>query len=173
MLAACTPNEDKLVQSSRELTKQLATDLKSRLKSTLQSSGPIAAISVCNIDAVKITNNVSSSFEGEIGRTSLKLRSLANKPDDWEETVLLKFEQLKDSGTPLNELEIYETVKVANKKVFRYMKAIPASEPCLMCHGKNIAAPIKEKIQALYPQDEATGFSVGDVRGAFTIKHYL
>ena len=149
---------------------QLATNLKSRLKSVLQSEGPVEAITVCNLEAIEITNEISNSFNGEIGRTSLKLRNPNNRPDEWEYAVLVKFEQLKQSGTPIKELEFYETHKTENEKVFRYMKAIPTSAPCLLCHGEVIAPPIDEKLQALYPQDQAMGYKPGDLRGAFVIK---
>jgi hypothetical protein len=32
---------------------------------------------------------------------------------------------------------------------------------------------VKEKIDALYPYDEALGFTVGDIRGAFTLQKVL
>ena len=49
------------------------------------------------------------------------------------------------------------------------MKAIPTGELCLVCHGTQIAPQVLEKLDALYPRDEARGFSAGDIRGAFTI----
>jgi hypothetical protein len=53
-------------------------------------------------------------------------------------------------------------------KVFRYMKAIPADDVCLMCHGKNIPDNLSAELKQLYPNDQATGFKKGDIRGAFT-----
>jgi hypothetical protein len=40
---------------------------------------------------------------------------------------------------------------------------------CLGCHGKNIAPEVQAKLDELYPEDQATGFSEGDLRGAFVI----
>ena len=40
---------------------------------------------------------------------------------------------------------------------------------CLQCHGEAIAPPVAEKISALYPDDKATGFREGDIRGAFVV----
>jgi hypothetical protein len=42
-----------------------------------------------------------------------------------------------------------------------------------MCHGSNIASPIAAKINKLYPNDKATGFKLGDLRGAFSITETL
>jgi len=49
------------------------------------------------------------------------------------------------------------------------MKAIPMrAEPCLLCHGAPEPA-LKAEIDRLYPQDQATGFRPGELRGAFTV----
>ena len=40
---------------------------------------------------------------------------------------------------------------------------------CLGCHGKSIAPEVKAKLAELYPEDKATGFSEGDLRGAFVV----
>ncbi len=52
---------------------------------------------------------------------------------------------------------------------FRYMKAIPMQGQCAACHGGRVNPELYQTIHALYPQDQATGFHVGDMRGAFTI----
>jgi hypothetical protein len=53
-------------------------------------------------------------------------------------------------------------------KVFRYMKAIPTDDVCLMCHGEQIQENLSAELQRLYPNDQATGYKKGDIRGAFT-----
>ena len=67
-------------------------------------------------------------------------------------------------------MEFYEVVKTGNGEVFRYMKAIPAGKLCMTCHGSNIAPELVKKIDELYPNDQARGYSPGDIRGAFTIQ---
>jgi hypothetical protein len=41
-----------------------------------------------------------------------------------------------------------------------------------MCHGpsESLAPDIKEKLATLYPQDQATGFSEGELRGWFWVE---
>ena len=38
------------------------------------------------------------------------------------------------------------------------------------CHGGTLDPEVTAKLKELYPQDAATGFKVGDLRGAFTIR---
>lgn len=153
------------INESRALIKEFAGQLKSRLKAAMKDGGPVNAIEVCNITAPDIASNLSNEFTWKIGRTSLKTRNASNLPDSWEAQVLRQFEQRKLSGEDISKLDYYENTE----KGFRYMKAIPTQGLCLTCHGESIPEAVKVKLQELYPQDKATGFKAGDIRGAFTL----
>ncbi len=170
VIVACSKNVDGELLLSRVVSKQLGDQLKSKLVDTLQSEGPISAISVCNIDAVKISTAISIRNDLKVGRTSLKIRNPANQPDAWETKQLMWFSSQVESSSDLKSLEIHEVVAENNKEVFRYMKAIPMQEPCILCHGSTLAPSVKESIKNLYPHDQATGFEIGQIRGAFTVK---
>jgi len=62
-----------------------------------------------------------------------------------------------------------EVVDVNGSKEFRFMKAIPTGGACLACHGETLSPELAEKVKTLYPQDLATGFMLGDIRGAFVV----
>ena len=47
----------------------------------------------------------------------------------------------------------------------RIARGIRVEAACLMCHGDNIAPPIAGRLASLYPDDRATGFLEGDLRG--------
>ncbi len=54
-----------------------------------------------------------------------------------------------------------------------YMRAIRINMPlCLQCHGmeEDLAPDVIEQLTKLYPDDTATGFSQGDLRGAFVVR---
>ena len=104
-----------------------------------------------------------------VARTSLKVRNPLNTADEWEKQVLQRFEDNKAKGISIQKLELTEIIKQDEHTIFRYMKAIPVSPVCLGCHGENISSAVQEKLKNLYPQDNATGFKVGDIRGAFSI----
>ena len=48
-----------------------------------------------------------------------------------------------------------------------YAEPIFMKPLCVTCHGEALAAPVRERIAELYPEDRATGFRVGDFRGLF------
>jgi hypothetical protein len=53
------------------------------------------------------------------------------------------------------------------------MKPIPTAGLCVTCHGGEMSEEITKKIKSLYPNDQATGFMVGDIRGAFTLQKII
>ena len=63
-------------------------------------------------------------------------------------------------------------VQEDGKTVWRYMRALPTGELCLGCHGaqEQLSPAVKAKLVALYPDDRATGYRIGDIRGAMTLK---
>lgn len=162
-------DKEQLTQKSREAIKELGGELKATLQASMKAKGPIESISVCNIEASKIAQRISDEKKLTVARTSLKTRNVANHPDDWEKSVLEQFEQRKAKGEAVNTLDYSEITVHDDNKVFRYMKAIPTGDVCLNCHGSNIPEPLTKKIRSIYPDDKATGFNKGDIRGAFTV----
>jgi hypothetical protein len=51
-----------------------------------------------------------------------------------------------------------------------YMQAIVTQPLCVACHGTALAPDVASALARLYPSDRATGFAVGDLRGAFVVR---
>ncbi|MFC1657484.1 DUF3365 domain-containing protein [Candidatus Moduliflexota bacterium] len=158
------------VAESRKALKEFAGELKGELLAALKKGGPVNAVTVCSQKAPTIAARISKNKGWKVGRTSLKVRNPRNVPDGWERKILEAFEERRRQGEDIGKLEHFEVVTEGEKSVFRYMKAIPAGELCLTCHGNEIAPDLAAKLGELYPEDQATGFSFGEIRGAFTIK---
>ena len=168
-LTSYATDNQQLVNETRGAIKALGSELKATLQSSMKSEGPIKAISVCKVQAPKLAQKVSTEKGMEVGRTSLKTRNPLNAPDPWELSVLEQFEHRKAEGEALKTIEYSEIVQHNGNRVFRYMKAIPTDDVCLTCHGKQIPENLSAQLEKLYPNDQATGFSKGDIRGAFTV----
>jgi hypothetical protein len=157
------------IQESRAMVKAFAGNLKGELQAAIKEGGPIHAISVCNVKAPEIARDLSQPPQWTVGRTSHKLRNPDNAPDDWEAMVLGDFLERAAAGESLDAMEKMELVESDAGQTYRYMKAIPAGEVCLTCHGSDIAPELKAEIDTFYPNDQATGFALGELRGAFTL----
>ena len=163
-----SPREQKLQGEAQRHIEEFGKALKKKLTTSMQKDGPVAAIEVCNESAPAIANSLSQNG-WQVGRTALKVRNPNNTPDAWEQETLNYFAEQLAEGVKANQLKAYKT---ENGK-FRYMQAIPTGGVCLTCHGDNIAADIQQKVSTIYPNDNATGFSLGQLRGAFTLSKKL
>jgi hypothetical protein len=167
--ATAAPVNAELVERAAEgraIADQFATELRTALQAAMAEGGPLAAIRVCNEDAPRIARAAAERSGAEVGRTSLKVRNPANAPDDHQRAVLADLEQelaASAGGAPPERIHLLEDGSV------RYMSAIVMQPPCLACHGESLAAPVAEAIDALYPGDQARGYRIGELRGAFTI----
>jgi hypothetical protein len=165
-------SSEALAAEARGISTKFAEKLKSELVGAIKVDGPLKAIEVCQIAAPAIAAD-SSANGWSVGRTSLKTRNQKNVPDAWEKRLLDEFDAAKSKGADATKLERFEIVEKNGVRTFRYMKAIPAAEPCLTCHGEAIKEPVKAKLAELYPDDHATGYKEGDIRGAFTLSKAL
>lgn len=168
------PDPAELAREATGLIKGFATQMLKELQDAVQSGGPVNAVNVCNSSAPKIAREASEKSGGwKIGRTALKIRSPGNAPDAFEQKVLEDFAAKAAAGTDPTTLAHGEIVTEGGKKNFRFVKAIALGEPCLACHGGELKPEVKDVLAKHYPKDTATGFKVGELRGAFTLSKPL
>jgi len=167
-------SDEARISAARAAVKGLGEALKEQLVAAIKADGPVSAIGVCRTIAPAIAEEQSRKHGLEIVRTALRVRNPANAPDAFERKVLEEFVRKIESGADPASLENAETVTEGGKSQFRYMKAIPtAVEPCLACHGSDLKPELKAEVLRLYPDDRATGFKAGDLRGAFSVRQTL
>lgn len=166
-------DEKQLIQQSQQAIKGFATQLKAKLQQGMKEGGPANAILVCKDSADHIAQQVSEQAGWKIARTSLKVRNSKNAPDSWEQRVLSAFELRHKKGESIDKMAFSETITTENGSVFRHMKAIPTQGICLGCHGEKLSTEVTEILAKQYPQDQAIGFKLGDIRGAFSITRKL
>jgi hypothetical protein len=169
-LSAAEPAPDTAwIDRSRDLTMQLGGQLKGDLAGAIDKGGPIAAIDVCYSRAREIALQLSQSSGARVGRTALRVRNPSNAPDGLERAVLEQFAADLGSGPVDRPLEAVFEIRRGDTVEHRYMRAIPTDALCLTCHGKTLAPELAAAIAASYPGDQATGFELGQLRGAFSV----
>jgi hypothetical protein len=135
----------------------------------LAQSGPSGAIEVCRVRAPEIAARLSRESGAKVSRTALRVRNPANAPDDLQRAVLEQFAADLSSGQIEPPLEAAVEINRGGRIERRYMRAIPTDALCLTCHGTDLAPEVKAAIARAYPDDQATGFSAGQLRGAFSV----
>jgi hypothetical protein len=157
------------IAEGRSLSRQLGGELKAELEKAMAEGGPIAAIGVCRERAPAIAARLSAQSGARVGRTALEVRNPANAPDGIERALLEQFESELASGKFAGPLEAAFEINRGGQVERRYMRAIPTEAVCVTCHGKQLAPDLAAAIVKLYPDDQATGFEPGRLRGAFSV----
>jgi len=152
------------------VVKQFGGTLKPQLKKALTQGGVKEAIEVCSVKAPEIAKNLTLTTPWHVKRVSLKARNNNNAiPDAWEKSVLEEFDQRQQQGESAKTMAKAEVVNGE----FRFMKAQGTASLCLTCHGSKLSADTKAALNKYYPKDQAVGYSLGQVRGAFSLTKKL
>ena len=152
------------------IVKQFGGTLKPQLKKALSEGGVLKAIEVCSVKAPEIAKNLSQSTEWQVKRVSLKARNHPDAiPSTWERSVLESFNQRHKQGESAKKMAKAEVIG----DEFRFMKAQGTEPLCLTCHGNKLTAETKAALKEYYPKDQATGYSLGEIRGAFSLTKKL
>ena len=122
--------------------------------------GPVVAVDACRIQAPEVASGLS--VDGvKVGRSSKRLRNPANEPKPWMQTLLQEWQELENRKPAIVELE---------NATYGYAEPIILQPMCRTCHGEVIAPELQQVIAARYPDDRATGFRPGDLRGMFWVE---
>ena len=162
--AADSPEASAAFAKADEALTQLGGNLRSKLMAALQAGGPAAAVEVCSQVAPGMANEVREQTGVAVGRASLRQRSPAIAAPDWVAAWLaLQGEREAEGVQPLHRVDMGEGGPVA-----RVITPITVAAPCLACHGpaEGIDPSVRAVLAERYPDDAATGYQEGDLRGA-------
>ena len=157
---AAATSQQQVVRAAKNALMPFKKQLKAALQGGL-AKGPEAAIAACKDEAPRIAAKARSAGV-ELGRTSHRLRNPANAPPDWVRPILDRYVA---GGKPLDE----PTVERLGDGRWGYVEPIALQPMCTTCHGKQLAPSVAQRLGALYPQDQATGFEPGELRGLFWV----
>ncbi len=140
-------------------TNAFASEMMGELMAALDSDDPTAGITVCGANAPTIAAHIAEDYGVKIGRTSMKLRNPANTPPRWAEKTVAD-----QVGQP--------TYLIGPEGELGTLLPIRLKAQCQMCHGAptEIDETIQTALADHYPDDQATGFVEGDLRGWFWVE---
>lgn len=162
-------NQQALKKEAVGIVKRFGGTLKPELKKALKKGGPAYAISVCSEKAPAIAHQLQNDTGWYIKRVSLKPRNPLAKPDPWEEKVLKMFDERQAKGEDPKKMAYAEVVDGK----YRFMKAQGVEQVCLNCHAAKVKPEVEAALKEKYPNDKARGYSLGQVRGAFSLARDL
>ncbi|WP_240098305.1 Tll0287-like domain-containing protein [Thermomonas flagellata] len=174
--AAAAPAGTAAPAAARERAQAAARDFSTQLKSALMAKlgqgGTEGAIAFCHDEAPKIAARVGAAHGVRLGRVPVpgRIRNPANAAQDWQAAVLADFQARAAAGTAPGELVAVQDHGLPPGVALRMMRGIAVEPACLACHGKTLSPQTAAALRRLYPGDTATGFEVGDLRGALWVE---
>jgi hypothetical protein len=167
LLTACSrPPSANHRAEALQIFDQFQTQLLVKLKSTIEADGTAAAISVCKTASPDMEKQMSAQG-WTVRRVSDRPRNPDHAPDPFESRILAQWVKDMQAGKklePVSEVEAGE---------FRVMRPIVIeADLCMRCHGmpEQMDAAAAKEIAKQYPGDKATGYHMGDLRGAFSAR---
>ncbi len=142
--------------------------LSTKLKGVMGKQGVSEAIQYCSLTAHPLTDSLSAMYDCTIRRATLQTRNPINQANDYESAILEDWaSDLKDGK------EITAVVQEITPDTVMYYAPIRIQPLCLNCHGQvgqEITPENFALLQTLYPDDRATGYALGDLRGMWSIR---
>lgn len=173
LLAACSnqaPKVDEAIVRDRSvvIADRFQAALQQQLRAALAQGGPVAAVSVCKEAAPAIAASESAASGAIVRRVALRNR---NPQGGVPEDMRVHYDALAAAplvdGQPASRVWTTGTGEAAR---VNYLRAIPMqAQPCSTCHGVDVAPAVSDHIRSLYPDDLATGFEPGELRGALLV----
>jgi hypothetical protein len=165
--------EAELIERAHTLGRQLADSaqkaLQGKLLGAIQEGGIPYAVDFCHVAALPLMDSLSQKFDVEIRRVSHRLRNPEDAPRDYEAPILEAYVYNFEEG-----LEMNDNVQKVGDDYFLYTKPILMGNAlCLNCHGQP-GTQVQEAtflaLQEKYPNDNALGHELNDLRGIWSIR---
>ena len=151
----------------KEIAQATQKTLGTNLMQKMKKGGVQAAIPFCNSMANPLTEEMSKKYDVEIKRTSDKIRNESNGSTLQESEVIKQYKNLLS-----NKKDLTPMVKLDKSGKPHFYAPILMQKKCLACHGtigKSITKQADSIIKTFYPNDIATGYNEGDLRGVWSI----
>ncbi|WP_296622341.1 DUF3365 domain-containing protein [Marivirga sp.] len=128
-----------------------------------------AAAEFCSMNAYPLTDSLAKEYKVFLKRVSNKYRNPNNASSDLEKQVLEAYKYSVEHGDDIGAN--VQFIRPGDTILYNKPIRIP-SELCLNCHGSpsQISEEVHSILKEEYPNDKATGYKVGDLRGMWSLK---
>lgn len=158
-------NDTTALQIGESASTALVQKLGGELKAVMQKDGPVEAVNFCSKNAISLTYEVSKANGVKMKRVTQQQRNPLNHPTP---------EEIEIMNTWMSTMAKAQQPTAVLTKVhtgFTYHKPLVINnDVCLKCHGTvDSSTPLGQALKAAYPNDRATGYKMGDLRGMIVV----
>jgi hypothetical protein len=97
-------------------------------------------------------------------------RNPGNIAQGWQARALADVSQAVARGGKPQDQVVLARQDLPAGVALGFFKGIAVEPQCLGCHGTAVPAPVEAAIRRHYPNDTATGFAAGDLRGGLWVE---
>lgn len=178
LFAACAPKPDQPAAADIRAARQAAFEFDQRMNREIiarldRGEDPVAVWLAYADHVPDWGRQISNQVQAEFSRTALGMRNQANAPDDWERQQMEQMSFMLDAGVDAETMEVAEIRIEDGARVFRWMRPLLMAEQCLACHGESLDGRVARLLAQEYPLDEATGYGVQQLGGAYSVRRVL
>lgn len=159
--------DSSLHNAAREIAAATFVQLADALGNSMAFGGVQGAVDLCRLQALPLTDSVAINYGVKVQRIAVRYRNPVNAADESEAQIFADWEKQLEAGNDPSAI----LLKEGDSRI--WYGAIRIGNPlCLSCHGKpgrDIKTEDYQFIRESYPQDKATNFRLGDIRGAWKI----
>lgn len=151
------------------ITRKAGGVFMSKISKKYAEGGYQAAAKFCSMNAYPLTDSLATAYKVYLKRVSNKNRNPNNVPSEMEKEILEAYEYSIEHGDKLGSN--VQFIRPGDTILYNNPIKIP-SALCLNCHGTpdQISEEVRTILQEEYPNDKATGYEVGDLRGMWSLK---
>ncbi len=165
--AQTTPSIDyrKLGDSLSKIAQQT---LLANVSEAMRKGGPTYAVDFCHENAATIIDSITNQTKASIQRISFNNRNPKNVPTAASDSAILNFYALQQKLGTIGR----DTLITGIHQTLYYKPILLGMPACLKCHGlpgNEIDANTLALLLKKYPEDKATGYKLGDLRGAWKV----
>ncbi len=170
--SSLTASEEKAaLEKGASLAEASFKALSAKLQHAMKEGGPAHAVDFCSLNALSIVDSLSITYGAHIRRTTDRVRASHDRPDAEEARFLNTMLDAWKAGATAAD---FPARAVVQGDSIAYYQAIFINSPaCLKCHGTaggSLDASALALINERYPDDQATGYELGDLRGMWSIR---
>jgi hypothetical protein len=156
-------------RAGAEIAAQAKTTISGNLMAALIEGGLEYAIGFCNLKANPIVDSLQAKYGARIRRVTMKVRNPQDAPDETEGPILEAYAAASADSLPLGDhVQLHGDDEVLFTRPIVIDNAL-----CLSCHGlpgQELAEETRNLIKKYYPDDQATGYRMGELRGMWSIR---
>lgn len=154
------------LKQGKNIATATGTVLMNNLLTAINEDDTAGALRFCNAKAIALTDSMGTTLQAKVRRVSDKNRNPKNEANELELAYIdLAKSQINSNGGAKPQL-----LEDGDKMLAYY--PIMINGMCLQCHGSkntDIAEKTLKEINIRYPNDKATGYVSGDLRGIWVI----